>query len=110
MISENEIQKLNYDELIEVNRRVVARIKELREARNRFEIRQFRIGNSVEFCTTEGELITGIVARINKKTVGIITEEGEMWRVSPSMLKKSSKTIELETDQGILDFQQEQNG
>lgn len=106
----DQINKLSYEELFELNQMVVARIREMRAAKNSLEIRQFNIGNPVQFRTAEGELISGIVVKKNKKTIGIVTEDGERWNVSPSFLTLVTKTETASDEQQVIDFREERNG
>lgn len=101
---ENEIESLSYDELHQLNRLIVDRIKILRASKTCLEMQQFNLGNKVEFFTDEGERIAGTVAKLNKKTVGIVTDDGERWNVSPSLLKISVGDTLLPTDQKIIEF------
>ena len=46
----------------------------------------FRVGQSVVFDTKDGDL-SGIIEKINRKTVIVRTDAHQTWRVSPSLLK-----------------------
>jgi len=104
---EDEIEILSYDELLQLNRLIVDRIKHLRASKTCLEMQQFKFGNKVEFFTDEGERITGTVAKLNKKTVGIVTDDGERWNVSPSLLKISVGDTTLPADPRIIEFDDE---
>lgn len=39
------------------------------------------------FTTSGGELVRGVVARHNRKSVTVVTPDGHQWRVSPSLLR-----------------------
>ena len=105
---ENEIESLSYDELLEINRLIVDRIKVLRASKTSLEMQKFNLGNKVEFFTDEGEVISGTVAKVNKKTVGIVTNDGERWNVSPTLLSLGDSSLSAATDQKIIDFEKKQ--
>jgi hypothetical protein len=83
------IDRLTYEELLNLNRQIVARIKSLRAARDFRKMLDFNVGNTVEFWSQEGRLVRGTVSRLNQKTVSVVTPEGEKWRVPPDLLKRS---------------------
>ena len=81
-----DIDKLSMEELLDLNRRIVERLKYL-AARDTLEIsKKFRVGDTVEF-QSEDSTIHGLVIRINRKTLSIKTKEGQ-WNVPPQFLKK----------------------
>ncbi len=83
-----KLEAFSEKELIQLNHKIVERIKFLRQMRVQKKMLDFYPGQSVSFETTEG-LVSGIVARFNKKTVTVVTHDGERWKVSPSFLSKS---------------------
>ena len=46
----------------------------------------FRVGDSVYFNDKRGAKVTGIIKKINRKTIKVDTG-GYLWSVSPSLLK-----------------------
>jgi hypothetical protein len=83
---EFDIDKLSKGELLELNRRIVERLKYLSERETLELSRKFRVGDEVEFRS--GETMTrGMVIRINRKTLGIRTREGR-WNIPPQFLRK----------------------
>jgi len=96
-----EIDKLTEAELIELNHRVVARLRFLNQKRAHAHMLEFSIGDHVSFQPEGRSRIVGMLTRYNKKTVTIITESGEQWNVSPSLLRKvepSEKSITQEVN------------
>ena len=83
------IDGLSKKELLELNRRIIARLKYLSERYTLEFSKKFRIGDVVEFRSEES-MIRGIVIRINRKTLSIKTEEGH-WNVPPQFLRKVGK-------------------
>ena len=82
------IDDLNETELLDLNRRIVARLRFLAQMRAHTEMLDFRIGERVTLQPEGRSPVTGMVTRYNKKTVTIITEEGQQWNVSPQFLRK----------------------
>ena len=84
-----DIDKLSEPELIDLNHRIVARLRFLREMRAHAEMLEFRIGDRVTFQPPGHRLVEGMLTRYNKKTVTVITEDGGQWNVSPDHLRKA---------------------
>jgi len=82
------IDKLTEPELIDLNHRIVARLRFLGQMRAHVEMLDFRIGDRVTFQPTGHGPLTGMLTRYNKKTVTVITDDGRQWNVSPSLLSK----------------------
>lgn len=81
-----DITHLSEDELLELNRRIVARLEFIQSAKRLTRLAQFSVGMTVEFAMDDGRTITGTVARVNQKTATVVTAAGR-WRVSPSLLR-----------------------
>ena len=86
-----DIDKLTEAELIDLNNRVVARLKFLHEMRTHARMLDFSIGEYVSFQPEGHPVLTGIIAKYNRKTVTIITTQGQQWNVSPALLRKSER-------------------
>lgn len=84
-----DIDSLSEEELVDLNHRVVARLRALRDARAHFGMLEFRIGDRVTFQPTGRAAVSGIVTRYNRKTVTVITDDGHQWNVAPSLLSKA---------------------
>lgn len=84
-----DIDKLTEAQLIDLNNRVVARLKFLHEMRAHARMLDFSIGETVSFQPEGHPVLTGIIAKYNRKTVTIITTDGQQWNVSPAFLRKS---------------------
>jgi hypothetical protein len=83
-----EIDKLTEKELIDLNHRIVERLKFLESIRAHAGMMEFSIGESVLFSSPGHGEIIGVLVKYNKKTVTVITEEGQKWNVSPHLLEK----------------------
>ena len=84
-----EIDKLTEAELVNLNHRIVERLRFLHQMRAHKTMLEFSLGERVCFQPEGRPLIFGVVTKYNKKTVTVITENGEHWNVSPSVLKKA---------------------
>jgi hypothetical protein len=84
-----DIDQLSEEELIELNNRVVARLRMLRDMRAHMDMMSFRIGDRVSFQPSGNALLHGLVTRYNRKTVTVVTDQGAHWNVSPALLRKS---------------------
>ncbi len=83
-----DIDNLSYDQLIDLNNRVVARLKFLDQMRAHSAMLDFSIGEQVSFHPPGHPVLTGVIAKYNQKTVTVITSNGQQWKVSPSHLQK----------------------
>ena len=83
-----DLDHLNEAQLQDLNRRIVERLRFLQQARAHQKMLQFAVGERVSFDTTDGRLISGILARYNKKTVTVITDDGHQWNVAPAFLRR----------------------
>lgn len=84
----NLINRLDEKQLYLVNELVVERIKLLRKERENSELNSFHIGDMVSFKDDDGKVINGLIIKINKVTVGILSEDKKRWKVPPSFLTK----------------------
>ena len=82
------LDQLTEDELIQLNRLVIARLRLMRDIRAHGRMMDFRLGQPVEFTDATGRPARGVVARHNRKSVTVITADGVQWRVSPSLLRE----------------------
>jgi hypothetical protein len=99
------IDQLSEQELIDLNHRIVERLKFLESVHTHKEMMQFSPGEQVSFKPPGRDPQICTIIKYNKKTVTIITEAGQKWNVSPHLLNKvkdvktksdkSGKVIEL---------------
>lgn len=82
------IDGLPEEELIELNHKIVSRLRILRQMRSHVAMLEFRIGEKVRFSPAGQDDVVGTLTRYNKKTVTVIAENGEHWNVSPAFLAK----------------------
>jgi len=91
------VNTLNESELHALNHFIVERLRYLQQERAQHDMTPFRIGDTVRFTTSEGRIVTGVLIRLNKKSVSIHTEEEQRWTVSPHLLtlvRRQSVTID----------------
>ncbi len=83
-----DIDNLNEQELIELNYKIVERLKFLQSMRAHKNMMEFSIGEKVSFSPSAQIEIVGTLTKYNKKTVTVLTEHGEKWNVPPGRLNK----------------------
>jgi hypothetical protein len=86
---EINLDKLTEAELIALNHRIVERLRFLQQSRAHTRMLEFKIGDRVTFQPEGQPPVTGMLTRYNKKTVTVITDEGQHWNVAPSFLRKA---------------------
>jgi hypothetical protein len=84
-----DIDSLSEAELIELNHKVVARLRFLSQVRSHSAMLDFRIGERVKFHPDGQPELVGIWTRYNKKTVTVVTDAGQHWNVSPTLLTRA---------------------
>ena len=84
-----DINGLTEAELIDLNNRIVERLKFLNQMRAHAKMLEFRIGDRVSFEPEGRSLVVGMLTRYNKKTVTVISDSGEHWNVSPKFLRRA---------------------
>jgi hypothetical protein len=85
---EINLDDLTEAELIALNHRIVERLRFLQQSRAHAHMLEFKIGDRVTFQPDGQPPVTGMLTRYNKKTVTVITDEGQHWNVAPSFLRK----------------------
>ena len=85
-----DIDTLTEPELIDLNHRIVARLRVLREHAG--PCRDAGIphrDDRVSFQPPGRRPLEGVLTRYNRKTVTVITDDGGQWNVSPNFLGKA---------------------
>jgi hypothetical protein len=83
-----DIDKLSESELIDLNNRIVERLRFLKQERAHVQMLKFKIGDRVTFHPEGLPPVVGMLTRYNRKTVTVITDAGQHWNVSPNLLRK----------------------
>ena len=81
------LDRLTEEELVQLNHVIVQRIRLMQQIRAHGEMINLRIGQRVHFTSSVGKVIRGVVARHNRNSVTVVTDEGQQWRVSPQLLE-----------------------
>lgn len=97
-----DIDQLSEEELVELNHRVVERLRFLESMHNHREMLQFSIGEKVSFEPPGRGRQIGTLVRYNKKSVTVITDGGQKWTVSPHLLShaKPASSSNISAKQG----------
>lgn len=80
-----DIDQLTEDELVELNHRIIERLKFLDTLQAHKSMMAFNIGCRVSFDSKHGRQI-GTLTKFNQKTVTVVSDNGHRWRISPHLL------------------------
>lgn len=83
-----DIDQLSYEKLIDLNNRIVARLKFLEQMQAHSAMLDFSVGERVSFQPPGHPELTGVLVKYNQKTVTVLTDQGQSWKVAPSFLRK----------------------
>jgi hypothetical protein len=86
------LRHMGEEDLRYLNRMVVERLNLLAQARCTVQLAQFAEGDRVCFTTNDGADKHAVVLRLNKKTASLLTDDGQNWKVSPMLLRKTTGT------------------
>jgi hypothetical protein len=92
-----DIDRLSESELIDLNNRIVERLRFLRQMRAHAVMLEFKIGDRVEFAPEGRRRVVGMLTRYNKRSVTVVTDSGERWNVAPGLLRLAGETGQAET-------------
>ena len=81
------IDALTEAELIDLNNRIVERLRFLNQMRAHGQMLQFKIGDRVSFQPEGHPIVVGMLTRYNRRTVTVITDSGQRWNVAPTLLR-----------------------
>lgn len=81
------LELLTEEELVQLNHVIVQRLHLMQQIRAHGQMQNLRIGQRVSFHNQHGELVRGVIAKHNRKSVTVVTDTGGQWRVAPSLLK-----------------------
>jgi len=104
-----DIDLLTESELIDLNHRIVARLQFLRQLAAHSTMLEFRIGERVTFHPAGRPPVTGMITRYNKKTVSIVTDDGQRWNVAPNFLGRASPRPSDLPDGSVVSIQRKQS-
>jgi len=92
-----DIDRLTEVELIDLNNRIVERLRFLHQMKAHSQMLEFRIGDRVTFQPEGRPAVVGMLTRYNRKTVTVITDNGHHWNVAPMFLRPAAPTASAET-------------
>jgi len=75
------------DELRVVSRMLMHAVNTRQDELARRATFAFRPGTRVQFTAKGGQVITGLVQKVNQKTVQVVSETGMPWKVSSTLLR-----------------------
>ena len=84
------IDGLTEAELIDLNRRIVERLRLQQQMRAHKQMLEFRIGDRVAFRADGRGTVEGMLTRYNRKSVTVITDDGHQWNVAPGLLSRAA--------------------
>jgi hypothetical protein len=95
LVDENEmkidIDQLTEAELVDLNNRIVERLRFLHDMRSHAKMLEFAIGDRVEFQPDNHPLVVGMLTRYNRRTVTVITDTGQRWNVAPQLVRRAAQ-------------------
>jgi hypothetical protein len=74
-----DINQLAEDELIDLHRRITERLRFLSQTRAHHKMLEFKVGDRVTFKPDDRPVLSGVLTKYNKKTVTVITDNGEYY-------------------------------
>lgn len=83
-----DIDRLTEAELVDLNHRIVARLRLLQQTRSHVQMLEFKVGERVQFQPDGHPPVTGVLTRYNRKTVTVIADTGQQWNVAPQFLQR----------------------
>lgn len=87
-----DIDKLTEPELIDLNNRIVERLRFLNQMCAHGQMLQFKIGDRVSFEPEGRPVLFGMLTRYNRKSVTVITDSGQRWNVAPKLLRRADSS------------------
>ncbi|MCB1631551.1 MAG: hypothetical protein H7A12_13505 [Pseudomonadales bacterium] len=93
-----DIDQLTEAQLVDLNNRVIARLRFLQQMKTHHQMLEFSIGDRVAFSPAGRETKVGMLTRYNRKTVTVITETGEQWNVAPAFLRRAETIVDTEAE------------
>ena len=101
------IDQLTEAELIDLNHRIVERLKFLEQMRAHSAMLEFSVGDRVAFTPDGRRPISGVLMKYNRKTVTVIADDGRRWNVSPGYLRKAAAPGESPKDDNVISLKRD---
>lgn len=90
------IDDMTEEKLIALHNIIVNRLNMLHRQRTRQSTEDFRHGDVVSFQAEDGQTVTEVLLRLNKKTVTVHTGSGARWNVAPQLLTRVKRQLSAE--------------
>lgn len=87
------IDDISEEKLTALHNLIVSRLNTLHRQQTRQSMEDFRPGDVVSFRTEDGQTVTGVLVRLNKKTVTVHTESDTRWNVAPQLLTRIKRQL-----------------
>ena len=87
-ITKIDVDSLSLEQLIHLHDKIAHRIWQLQQAAYSGKLQEFQIGEKVRFRNEHGETVSGIIIRVNKKSLTVRTDTGNEWYVHPWAVTK----------------------
>ena len=84
---EDFIKTLDEKELIYINRLIIERLKLISQQKTTNQMIKFNLNERVSFLDNEGKIKKGVIVKLNKKTISVLTDDGQDWNVTPGLLQ-----------------------
>ena len=97
------INQLTESELVDLNRRIVERLRMLHQMHAHVRMLEFNIGERVTFQTDQRNSVQGTLVRYNKKSVTVVSDDGGRWTVSPGLLRKGASAVPARKSSRVID-------
>ncbi len=81
------ISHLDEEDLVILNRLIVERTKLVRAEKKVQSMAAFEVGDAVFFHDKNDGRIDATVLRLNKKTLSLVTDDGQRWNVAPELCR-----------------------
>jgi len=103
-----DIDRLTEAELIDLNNRIVERLRFLNQMKAHSQMLEFSIGDRVTFQPEGRPPVVGMLTRYNRKTVTVISDDGQHWNVAPIFLGPAAPADSAQTvDKNVIRMKRE---
>ena len=92
-----DIDALSEPELVDLNHRIVERLRFLHQIHAHQAMLKFSIGDRVTFEDGQGRKVEGTLTRYNRKSVTVIGADGRHWNIAPGFLRKADQAAASKT-------------
>jgi hypothetical protein len=100
-----DIDKLTEPQLVDLNNRIVARLRFRQQMRAHASMLEFSLGERVSFQPEGHPILFAVITKYNRKSVTVVTETGQHWTVAPTFLRKIKPARETDSGGGkVIDL------